>query len=102
MRAALQGKLALRDRFLARLGELAKERDSRPDVVETEFGVECAWAQFERDGMLADVNRARAERGFAPTTAGAIRAADLPSSGHVDYAEKFSLYCAEITLRELP
>jgi hypothetical protein len=93
-----RAKLALRDRFQQHLHELASHRNERSDVVDTEHGVECGWMVFERQGMLAAVNQARAERGLLPADPAAVRRAENMACGHVDYAAKFALYCAELAL----
>lgn len=98
----LKLKLALRDRLLTHFVELAKERDARQDVVASGDGPELAWVLYERHGMLAEVNRIREELGHVRTTLGPIWKAERLCCGHVDYAEKWALYCAEIAMKELP
>ncbi|PWK81700.1 hypothetical protein C8D88_116111 [Lentzea atacamensis] len=96
-------KLALRDRLLDHFVELAKERGKRQEVVATGSAEpELSWVLYERHGMLAEVNRIREELGYVRTTLGPLWAAERLCVGHVDYAEKWALYCAEIAMEEYP
>lgn len=100
MSIPLREKLALRDHLLNVLIDAAKERDKRPDVLATPYGMECAWAAFERSVMVDEVNRYREARMLPPIDPHDVRRADSLSAGHVDWAEKFALYCAEIAMKE--
>lgn len=88
----------LRDRFRAILLDAAKERRQRENIIETKYGPEPEWARYERQSLLTAVNDERAARHLLPATADQIRNADSQAAGHVDYADKVSLYCAEIAL----
>lgn len=44
------------------------------------------------------VNVVRMERGRPPASLDLVRACDAAACGHVDYALKFPLYCAELAL----
>lgn len=46
--------------------------------------------------MHEAVNVVRLERGRPPVSIDIVRACDTAASGHVDYAIKFALYCAEL------
>lgn len=83
----------------------AKERKGRQDFVqdplETRFTHTVpAYVLFERDRMLAAVNEERGRRGFPPVGLKAIDRVEQLACGHVDYATKYPLYCAEIALGE--
>ena len=94
-------KIALRDRFRELLLRLAAERGQRPDIVQTAFGPEPEWVGHERAEMHAAVNRALAERCLPPVDIVPVYRADQRAAGHVDYCDKFPLYCAEIVLEGL-
>jgi hypothetical protein len=92
------GRRQLRDQFRTVLLAAAKERGKRPEAIHTEFGPEWEWMRFEREAMLAAVNDERARRNLPPVTAGQVQTANIQAGGHVDYADKFALYCAEIAM----
>jgi len=58
------------------------------------IGTELEWVIYERKVMLDAVNAERFRRGLPPVTD--IGAAERCAMGHIDYTEKFALYCAEI------
>jgi hypothetical protein len=91
-------KLALHNRFRDVLIEATGARNQHQGVVETVWGPEIGWVIYERICMLTAVNVARAERGYPPVDIEAVRRADQYATGHVDWLDKFSLYCAELTL----
>lgn len=91
-------RLALRDHFLTHLRLLAAERPRRPNLVDTRFGPELEWMGWEREQMAAEVNKQRAERGLPPIPSHKVDYAEQWASGHIDYAEKFALNCAELVL----
>jgi hypothetical protein len=97
-RSACDEKIALRDRLLGLLIVAGKMRDQRPGIVDTPYGFECEWTAFERSVMLDEVNRTREARGLGPVDPAEVRKADSLAAGHIDWAEKFALYCAEIAL----
>lgn len=88
----------LRDRFRAVLLAAHVHRDERPGIVQTPTGPECEWAEYERGLLLAAVNAERSRRNLTPATIEQVRHADYQASGHVDYADKVALYCAEIAM----
>ena len=59
-----------------------------------------AYVLFEREAMLGAVNAERARRGLAPVEVTKIDRVERLACGHVDYASKYPLYCAEIALGE--
>jgi hypothetical protein len=90
---------ALHDRFRATLARAAEHRGQRPDFIALPSGRhEIGWVLYERACMRAEVNQARAERGKPPADVDVIERAENHAAGHVDYASKFALYCAEIVL----
>lgn len=91
-------KLALRDRFRGMLLEATGTRNQRQEISRTVWGPEIGWVIHERMCMLTAVNVARSERGYPPVDIEAVRRADQQATGHVDWLDKFSLYCAELTL----
>jgi hypothetical protein len=90
--------LDLQGRFRAVLLNAASQRDKRLAAILTEYGSEREWERFERETMLAAVNEERARRNLSPATADQIQGADSQASGHIDYVDKFALYCAEIAM----
>lgn len=91
----------VRNDLLAVLREAAKERDQRPDRVETPEGPEMEWALHERRTMLAWVNQYRADHGLPDEiTEAEVTRVERQAAGHIDYAEKFALYCADLAMRE--
>jgi hypothetical protein len=96
--AFMRSRDALREVLLA----ASKERGKRPELTASPAGgTECAWTAYERSAMLAEVNsqivhlrRAVLHREMA--TPEAIARAEREAEGHIDYVDKWSLYCAEI------
>jgi hypothetical protein len=97
---ALQEKLDLRDLLRRELELACRERDQRTSIVETESGPETAWVLYERYRMLEAVNLFRAACGLPCVSGADIRRADQLATGHVDWIDKFPLYCAELVLRD--
>ncbi|MBK7823007.1 MAG: hypothetical protein IPJ61_18660 [Tessaracoccus sp.] len=54
------------------------------------------WLADELAAMRAAINRERHRQRLAPVDEAAVAAADRLAAGHVDYASKFTLYCAEL------
>lgn len=84
-------------RLLAALLEEADLRSSRNGF--DDESRELEWVVAERQRMLAEVNDIRRAAGAEPVTVEQIENAERPAIGHVDYATKFALYCAELALR---
>lgn len=57
-----------------------------------------AWVLAELQGMCDAVNVIRLERGRPLVTVSDIERVETGALGHVDYACKFALYCAELAL----
>lgn len=89
---------AMRDRFKQVLRAAMAERPQRRDEVRTDDGLELAWVLFERQEMFAAVNQVRAEQGHPPVGMDRVRQVEQMACGHVDYFEKFALYCAELAM----
>jgi primosomal protein N'' len=77
--------LAIRDAFLSVLASEHKRRPHRPN-----------WLADELAAMRAAINRERHRQRLAPVDEAAVVAADRLAASHVDYASKFTLYCAEL------
>ena len=84
------------DQLKTAFARAAEERDLRPDFdpVTQELG----WVLFEREVMTATTNRIRAERGLSAVEPEAVLRAEWGASGHIDYASKYALGCAELTI----
>lgn len=88
----------LRDRFRDVLLDAASQRNKRQNAIETKYGAEMEWMRFERQTMLTAVNEERRRRNLPPAHADDIQNANSQAGGHIDYADKFALYCAEIAM----
>lgn len=84
----------LRDALLA----ATEQRDLRNEVIFAASGPEPWWVCYERVQMLNAVNQFRLERGRSLISMDAIVRVDQLATGHVDWLDKFSLYCAELVL----
>ena len=76
----------------------AQERDSRQQRVDTPDGPEMAWVLFEREAMTSWVNLLREQRGLPPVAEAEVARVERQAAGHIDYAEKYALYCAELAI----
>lgn len=87
---------AARPQIEAAFSRAAAERGARNDfdLVTGELG----WVLHERAVMHGTVNRLRGERGLAPVPVSDIEAVERSAQGHIDYAAKFVLRCAELTV----
>lgn len=83
--------------FLDVLTAAQKERPLRQDLIKLPDGSEeCGWVAFERETMHRAVNDVRAENGLDEIPIEPVLRAERLAVGHVDYSEKFALYCAEL------
>mgnify|MGYP000665061324 CR=1 FL=1 len=57
-----------------------------------------AWIDAEQAAMLHAVNLERARRRLPHATLAELQRREQLAVGHVDYATKFALYCAELAL----
>lgn len=62
------------------------------------FGRPLQWVTYERETMYRETNRLRAELGKKSIEMAEILTAENLATGHVDYASKFALYCAELVV----
>lgn len=94
-------KMAIHDSLHGHLVVASTMRGQRPGFVDGPDGYpECEWVAFERSLMHELTNKFRAETGLEPVDGDRIMWAERQASGHVDYATKFALYCAEIAVGE--
>lgn len=101
----LHEKLALLKVFREVFANAAKERKNRQeyaaDPCEGKFThMVPGYVLFERETLHKAVNAERGRRGLAPVGIGAIDLCERLACGHVDYADKYPLYCVEIALGE--
>lgn len=89
-----QTLINLRNYFAKVLTTAAKERNDRNDFVGNEIG----WAVYERDCMFDAVTRERAKLGKGSVPYDEVRRAEYGAVGHIDYVQKYSLYCAFLVL----
>ncbi|MCO1575571.1 hypothetical protein M8C13_07340 [Crossiella sp. SN42] len=94
-----EAKRRLQNRFQDHLTQLARQRQARAELVQTPYGLECAWAGFERSKMLDLINDERRRLGKNMINQDDVDREERQACGHVDYLFKFSLYCAELVLQ---
>lgn len=85
----------LTDKFRATLAEAQK---SRPEKRGRTAEDELEWVQYEREVMWHLVNEVRAKNGAAPVPIEEVKRVENFAVGHIDYSQKFALYCAELAL----
>lgn len=85
----------LRDQFLQVLSEA---QELRPQKMR-HIGDELEWVIYEREVMLRAVNAVRLQRDCSAVIVEEVRRVERCASGHVDYSQKFALYCAELALK---
>jgi hypothetical protein len=96
-------KVILQKSLVAVLRDASRQRGKRGDFVPDGPGVTVpGWVLFERDVMRAAVDVERAARGLSPVEPDRVTRAERLACGHVDYVEKYALYCAEMALGEDP
>jgi hypothetical protein len=88
----------LRDRFRDLLEKISRERPQRTSLVKTASEMKPAWEVYELNQMFGAVSRERDGRRLPPVKRSGVEQAMDQASGHVDYANKVALYCAEIAL----
>lgn len=94
--------LRSKDDFRRLLAKAAQERNDRAELIPTADGLEPEWVLYERDNMHAAVNRTRASNGLPPCDLAAVKRVETMACGHIDYALKFALYCAELAIDSTP
>ncbi len=85
----------LRDQMLRILGEAQKLRPQKSERI----GDELEWMVYERKVMFEAVNTVRLQRNCSPIAIEAVKRAEGCAAGHVDYSQKFPLYCAQLALQ---
>jgi len=92
----------LTEQFRTMLATAAKDRDKREQFIPRAngSGTEPAWAVHERELMHKAVNQERAKRSKKPVDLTEVTSVEQLALGHVDYAHKYALYCAELVLQE--
>ena len=90
--------MAARTELLAVLTEATKHRPERQTIVTDGDSQSVGWVVYEREQMLAGVNRIRARHGLEPVTAADVARVELCACGHIDYGSKYALYCAELAV----
>jgi len=78
--------------LLINLQRYMQERPQRND------GRPPRWISYEREQMLLETNRLRAELGKEPVEQEQIVHAEELALGLSDYASKYALYCAELVI----
>jgi len=58
------------------------------------------WCAYERMHMFATINRLRADSGKPPIAFERVVRVERMAAGHVDYSNKFMLYCMELVCNE--
>lgn len=85
----------LRDQFLRVLSEAQELRPQKSKRI----GDELEWVIYEREVMLKAVNAVRLQKNLLiEATMADVKRAESCAAGHVDYSQKFALYCAELAL----
>jgi hypothetical protein len=95
--------LQLIDRFKETFALAAKERPARQTRVKTTDwkgrpDEEIGWVVFEREVMHKLVNEIRVKRGLSEIGISEVQKVETWACGHVDYAQKYAIYCAELAL----
>ena len=94
--------LAVKDEMMKVFQEAAKSRSERQETVEDTAepwpGREPGWVVYERQQLLTAVNVERSCRDLAPVGEGLLKKVERMACGHSDYAEKYTLYCAELAV----
>lgn len=67
---------------------------------ELEINGEALWVVKEREAMFNTLTQERAKLGKGPVPITELMRAERLAYGHIDYAEKFSLGCAELVFKE--
>lgn len=88
--------MAVVDRMTNRFKEITKERPKRQDFEMRNGECHLGWVHFEREQMHAEINSYRREHGFEEVPFEKVMLVETTASGHVDYATKWPLYCAEL------
>lgn len=79
--------------FLRVLNDAQKHRPEKSKRV----GDELEWMIYEREVMLRVVNAVRLQK-KPQTTIEEVHRVEEMAVGHIDYSQKFALYCAQLAL----
>jgi len=80
--------------FLRVLGDAQKRRSEKSKQI----GDELEWVIYEREVMLQATNAVRLQRKKPQITVEEVHRVEEMAVGHVDYSQKFALYCAQLAL----
>jgi hypothetical protein len=87
-------------RHVLRAAMLHRDRlEWQTEVTAPDGGRELAWIVYERRAMHNETNRIRSEAGLPYLPIEDIERAESLASGHIDYFQKFTLYCAELAVK---
>lgn len=99
---SVREKLAVKDEMMVVFQRAAESRSERQEVVEDVVepwpGREPGWALYERQQLHTAVNVERACRYLESVPESVIKRVERMACGHSDYAEKYTLYCAELAV----
>jgi len=85
------------EKFKRTLIEAQELRDSKGEWINNEL----EWITYERDVMFRLTNQERENRGLNPVRLEDIKKCENYAAGHVDYTNKFALYCCELAVGEM-
>lgn len=89
------------DSLMSTLVRAQAERSQRDDFVRlADGGSELGWVLYEREQMLTAVNTLRADSGKGSASIDAVQIAERRARGHVDYAWKFAIGCADLVIAD--
>lgn len=92
-------RMAVLERLKKILVQAQRARHVRPDLVGTRDGSsEPEWARWERHVMTGAVNAERSNFGLSPLSVVAVEDVERMAAGHIDYTDKFALYCSELAV----
>jgi hypothetical protein len=94
-------RMVLRDRFRDVLTAATKQRHLLVGVITASTSSVYEWVLYERLQMLLAVNAARQERDLPLVMLRDIERMDRLATGHVDWLDKLSFYCAELATDEV-
>lgn len=99
---AIQERFRLMERMRETFRQAAKRRNELTTWEQRDDESQPAWVFWEREKMHEAVNGERIRRGFPVVPIQEIRRVERWATGHVDYADKFAIYCTELALGERP
>ena len=82
--------------FLRVLNDAQKHRPEKLKRI----GDEVEWVIYERKVMLQAVNAVRLQRKRPQISVEELHRVEEMAVGHVDYSQKFALYCAQLALEK--